>query len=306
MEGFINLNKPAGPTSHDMVDRVRRLLGQRRVGHGGTLDPLAQGVLPIGVGRATRLLSFLQETEKVYRAQIRLGIRTTTYDAGGAVTAEQPVPPLEPSYLEQLLSSFEGTIEQIPPPFSAIRRGGQRLYRRARAGEEVIAPPRQVYIRQLRLLSWESPYLRLEVTCGSGTYVRSLAHDLGERLGCGAHLSGLVRLRVGPLRLEEALTPEALAEAVAQGRTEVYLLPMDLPLRHWPALELDEQQARDLLDGKALSLPGTGGAGQPRARAYGPDGRLLALLRFEPERRCWRPFRVFPPVGHQERSPEWK
>ncbi len=296
MQGFINLNKPTGPTSHDMVKQVRQILGQRRVGHGGTLDPLAQGVLPIAVGQATRLLSYLQEGEKVYRAQVRLGTSTTTYDAEGAVTAEKPVPVLTRPSLEEALAPFRGRIEQIPPPFSAIRRAGRHLYERARAGEKVSPPPRTVHIRELVLLDWVSPLLTLEVTCGKGTYIRSLAHDLGQGLGCGAYLSGLVRQRVGPFCLEQALAPEELAAAAAQGNTASFLLPMDLPLRHWPAVEVDEGQAQDLLRGRPIAPVQEVRPGHPhRARAHTTAGHLLALLRFEPQSLMWHPFRVFPP-----------
>jgi tRNA pseudouridine55 synthase len=294
MEGFVNLNKPAGPTSHDMVNRVRRLLHVRRVGHGGTLDPIASGVLPIGVGPATRLLSFLQEGEKVYRATVRLGISTTTYDAAGEVTAERPLPPLEWAGLEQALAPFLGAIEQTPPPFSAVRRGGQRLYQRARAGEVVSPPPRQVHIFRLTLMAWESPHLTVEVVCSSGTYIRSLAHDLGQRLGCGAHLSGLVRRQVGPFRIAEAVTTEQLAEAVERGEVASLLLPLDLPVRHWPAVQVDEQQARGLVNGRPLALEVGSTTGW--ARAYDPAGRLLALLQLMPESGCWQPRRVFPPA----------
>ena len=293
MDGFLNLRKPAGPTSHDLVAHVRRLLHVRRVGHGGTLDPLAEGVLPIGIGQATRLLSFLQEGDKVYRAEVVLGVSTTTYDAEGEVTATRPVPPLARADLEQALASFLGEIQQVPPPFSAIRREGQHSYQRARAGELVSPPPRQVHIFRLELLTWALPTLALEVVCGSGTYVRSLAHDLGEQLGCGAHLRGLLRLRVGPFPLEEAVTPEALAEAAQEGRAEALLLPLELPVRHWPAVQVNEQQARDVRNGLALTLEVEAAGGW--VRAHDRTGRLLALLRFVPDKGCWRPTRVFPP-----------
>ncbi len=292
MEGFFNLNKPAGPTSHDMVKQVRRLLHIHRVGHGGTLDPLAEGVLPIALGRATRLLPFLQEGEKLYRATILLGISTTTYDAEGEVMSIQPLPPLERRELEEALSSFRGEIEQVPPPFSAVRQSGRRLYERARAGEEVYALPRRVHIFRLELLSWEPPHLTLEIACGSGTYIRSLARDLGERLGCGAHLHRLVRLQVGPFRLEEALGPEELAALAAQGRVQEALLPMDTPVRHWPAVVVEENLLPALLSGRPLALE-VEGKGAERVRAHSPAGRILALLRRE-ESGLWRPFRVFP------------
>jgi tRNA pseudouridine55 synthase len=292
VDGFLNLHKPAGPTSHDMVARVRHLLHVRRVGHGGTLDPMAEGVLPIGIGQATRLLSFLQEGEKAYRAEVVLGTSTTTYDAAGEVTATRTVPLLSPADLERVVALFQGEIEQVPPPFSAIRRGGLHSYQRARAGELVSLPSRWVRIVRLELLSWESPVLTIEVVCGSGTYIRSLAHDLGERLGCGAHLRSLVRLWVGPFRLAEGVTLESLAVAVQEGRAESLLLPLDLPVRHWPAVQVDEEGARALCQGRAIPVSGEDVAAC--ARVYGPDGEFLALVRGDEEGRVLRPFRVFP------------
>lgn len=291
MDGFINLHKPAGPTSHDMVDQVRRLLYVRRVGHGGTLDPLAEGVLPIGVGQATRLLSFWQESGKAYRAEVVLGISTTTYDAEGEVTARHPVPALTRADLDTALAPFRGEIEQIPPPFSAIRRGGQRFYQRARAGELVSPPARQVRIVRLELLDWSPPVLTIEVECGSGTYVRSLAHDLGERLGCGGHLQALVRTRVGSFSLEEAVSLQTLSQAAEEGQVAALLQPLDLPVRHWPALQVDAAGALALVRGQ--SLPIGEGAISARIRVYGPDGRFLALARGDEEKRLLQPWRVF-------------
>lgn len=301
MDGFIDLYKPAGPTSHDMVQLVRRLLGARQVGHGGTLDPLAEGVLPIGVGRATRLLPFFQEGDKSYRAEAVLGLSTTTYDATGAVTATRPVPALQRRDLERALLSFQGESEQVPPPFSAVRQGGQHAYERARRGDLRSPPPRRVRIYALRLLDWDPPVLTWEIVCGSGTYVRSLAHDLGERLGCGGHLRRLVRLRVGRLGLEEAISPEELAAAVAAGQAAQVLRPLDLPVLDWPAVELDERQVQDALAGRAIPLDIA--AVQGRVRAYAPSGQLLALLRRRPEDGRWHPYRVFPPPPPEESAP---
>jgi tRNA pseudouridine55 synthase len=255
------------------------------------LDPLAEGVLPLGVGRATRLLSFLQEGDKAYRAKVSLGRSTTTYDAEGEVTAEHAVPALAQEELEQALEPFRGEIEQVPPPFSAIRRGGRRFYERARAGELVSPPARQVHIARLVLLDWTPPLLELEIVCGSGTYVRSLAHDLGAQLGCGAFLAALVRTRVGSFLLEEAVTPENLTVAVQEGRFAALLQPLDLPVQHLPAHHVDADEALALVQGRAI--PFDQDVIPSRARVYGPDGRFLALARGDEEKRLLRPWRVF-------------
>jgi tRNA pseudouridine55 synthase len=286
MDGILNLDKPKGMTSHDVVDRVRAVARQRRVGHAGTLDPMATGVLLVCLGRATRLAEYLMASPKTYRARIRLGIATDTYDAEGQVTEERPVE-VTRSDVEATLDQFRGRILQIPPMYSAIKRKGQPLYRLARQGITVEREPRPVEIYELRLTGWEPPDLMLEVTCSPGTYIRSLAHDLGQALGCGAHLTGLVRLASGDFRLEDAvpleeLTPERLPEV---------LLPLDAALRRYPALHLDEQTARAVRSGRAITGPPP--EEEPLARAYGPDGSFLAVLEYQPDRGVWHPRKVF-------------
>jgi len=286
MDGILNLDKPKGITSHDVVERVRAVAGQRRVGHAGTLDPMATGVLLVCLGRATRLAEYLMASPKTYRARIRLGITTDTYDAEGQVTEERPVEATR-SDVEAALGRFRGRILQVPPMFSAIKRKGQPLYRLARQGITVEREPRPVEIYELRLTAWEPPDLTLEVTCSPGTYIRSLAHDLGQALGCGAHLAGLVRLASGDFRLEDAvpleeLTPERLPEV---------MLPPDAALRRYPAFHLDQEAARAVRSGRAIAGPPP--KGEPLARAYGPDGSFLAVLEYRPDRLVWHPRKVF-------------
>ncbi|HID89148.1 MAG TPA: tRNA pseudouridine(55) synthase TruB [Anaerolineae bacterium] len=286
MDGILNLNKPPGMTSHDVVDRVRAVARQRRVGHAGTLDPLATGVLLVCLGRATRLAEYLMASPKTYRAHIRLGVTTDTYDAEGRIVEERPVRVTRPE-VEAALERFRGRILQIPPMFSAVKRKGQPLYQLARQGITVERKPRPVEIHELRLTAWEPPDLTLEVTCSPGTYIRSLAHDLGRTLGCGAHLAGLVRLASGDFRLEDAvpleeLTPERLPEV---------LLPPDVALRRYPAFHLDERAARAVRSGRAIAGPPP--KGKPLARAYGPDGSFLAVLEYRPNRQVWHPRKVF-------------
>jgi tRNA pseudouridine55 synthase len=212
MDGILNVDKPAGITSMDAVTRVKQALGVRKAGHAGTLDPDATGVLLVCLGKATKLFDELQRHDKEYRGTITLGVETDTYDAAGRVLARQPVPDLGRAALESALDRFRGEIRQVPPMYSALKRGGRPLYERARAGETVELEPRTVTVRELELLEWAPPDLHVRVVCTRGTYVRSIAHDLGEVLGCGGHLKTLRRTRSGPHRDTDAL-PLAELEA---------------------------------------------------------------------------------------------
>ena len=298
LEGILNLNKQPGPTSHDVVDHVRKLTGIRRVGHAGTLDPLAAGVLLVCIGRATRVAEYLMAGHKVYRARVRLGISTDTYDAEGTVTSEAPVE-VNRVQVEAALSSFRGVIAQVPPVYSAIKHRGTSLHRLARRGvavEQIPLKARQVEILRLELTAWEPPECTLEVTCSSGTYVRALAHDLGQALGCGAHLSGLIRLASGRFHVEDAITLEEFAEIAAQGRWETTLHPIDAALARFRALYVDADAARRLCSGQPISFPPGDPVGDLLARAYGPDRGFLALVAYDPEADVWRPRKVFCPL----------
>ena len=284
--GFLNLDKPAGLTSHDVVARIRRGLAIKKVGHTGTLDPLATGVLVICLGGATRLSEYVMHGTKVYRARIHLGISTTTYDAEGEVMAERDASAITLDAIESALESFQGEIEQVPPMYSAIKQGGRKLYDLARAGEVVERQARSVTIDSLRVLSWTSPELIVEVTCSAGTYIRSLAQDLGEALGTGGHLAGLVRLRSGNFTLEEALDLEAL---LVDDDWQRCLIPPRVALAPMPELKVDSAAAEDLRHGR--SVEDAAAVEDQLAQAYGPDGRFLALVRGDG--RCWRPHKVF-------------
>ncbi len=219
IHGFINLNKPVDWTSHDCVARTRRLLNTKKIGHGGTLDPLATGVLPLAVGRATRLLQYLPE-KKAYQAVIRFGLTTTTDDLEGDVAEERGAAELERATVAAALSQFVGEIEQIPPMYSAIQVEGRRLYDLARAGKTVDVPRRKVTIERLTAQSWKAgvqPELTVAVTCGAGTYIRSLARDLGEVVGTGATLAGLTRTQSSGFDIAESISLGALEQAIAQG-----------------------------------------------------------------------------------------
>lgn len=287
MDGILNINKPRGMTSHDVVDRVRAVARQREVGHAGTLDPLATGVLLLCLGQATRLTEYLMDSPKEYRARIRLGIATDTDDAEGRVISEKPVD-LDRATVEAALDRFRGRILQVPPMHSALKREGQPLYKLARRGVEVRREPRPVEIYRLDLMAWEPPELTLEVLCSPGTYIRALARDLGEALGCGAHLIGLVRLASGDFRLEDAVE----LDAVTPERLPDLLLPPDAALRRYPGLHLSQTEARAVLHGRDIPGPPPAGDHPPLARAYGPDGQLLAVLEYRPERGVWHPKKV--------------
>ncbi len=291
-DGILNLDKPRGPTSHDVVARVRALTGVRRVGHAGTLDPMATGVLLVCLGQATRVAEYLMAGRKVYRARVCLGVTTDTYDATGRVIAESPVT-VDREQVEQALEGFRGPILQTPPLYSALKREGVALHRLARRGIEAEREPRPVEVFRLELSEWQPPACTLEVTCSPGTYVRALAHDLGQALGCGAHLTALTRLASGAFRLEDAVTLDEFAQAAAQGRWRDLLHPPDTALAHLPALHLDAEAARRVCSGQTIPLSLDRIEQQGLARAYGPDGVFLALVACDSDAGVWRPHKVF-------------
>ncbi|MEL7330822.1 MAG: tRNA pseudouridine(55) synthase TruB [Cyanobacteria bacterium J06560_2] len=252
--GFINLKKPKGWTSHDCVARTRRLLNTKKVGHSGTLDPLATGVLPVAVGKATRLLQYLPEG-KAYRATIRFGVKTTTDDLEGEVVHQVSAAHLERSHIEALFPNFVGTLTQTPPMYSAVQVNGKRLYDLARQGKAVEVPSRQVVIKQLHSQSWQSgeqPELVVDIVCGPGTYIRSLARDLGEAVNTGATLAGLVRTYSNGFEIKDSLTLEALAAAIKQ-KTFVPVAAGGL-MEHLNAIDFPAELARRWCLGQKLSL----------------------------------------------------
>lgn len=256
MDGVINVHKPAGMTSSDVVVWLRKRLNTRKVGHTGTLDPEVNGVLPICVGRATRLAEYLTEQGKSYRGEITFGIVTDTQDAEGKILRSEK-PNVKPADFLDVLPQFLGPIQQIPPMYSAVRHQGKHLYDLARQGIEVERVSRMIKIYRLEVLSWqegEYPKAVLEVDCSKGTYIRTLCHDLGEALGCGAHMSKLVRLRSGPFRLEESWTLEKITEAIEQG-SDHFLIPVNRVL-DLPAIELTPERAEAFRHGLPTSLRG--------------------------------------------------
>lgn len=272
ISGLIIIDKPVGPSSHDVVQHVRRLSGVRRVGHAGTLDPLASGVLLVCVGQATRLIEYLVGHDKTYETTIRLGQSTTTYDSEGEITRERPVAVSE-SQLQAALSAFRGPIRQTVPPFSAVKRGGRPLYKAARRGEAVELPVRDVVIHVLDIITFDPPFVTLQVICSSGTYIRSLAHDLGEALECGGHVVALRRTGVGDFSLEEAVALDALtADNLA-----AHLRSPESAVRQLPRLDVDAEEARRLMLGQRLPADPARWVG-PIARVYGPGDRFLGVI----------------------------
>jgi len=252
--GFLNLNKPAGLTSHDCVAKIRRQLKIKRVGHGGTLDPAATGVLPIAVGSATRLLSYLPQ-QKAYRATVRFGVKTTTDDLEGEIIAKIATPQLTLQEILPLLAQFKGKVQQIPPQYSAIQRGGKRLYELARKGEKVEVPSRIVAINGIEVLGFqggEYPELELNINCGPGTYIRAIARDLGDILGVGGTLASLTRTLSCGLAIENSLSFEEIASQLKTGEFEP--IPPAIALKHLSKIILSAEQSRRWCMGQRLSL----------------------------------------------------
>jgi tRNA pseudouridine55 synthase len=302
LSAILNVNKPRGWTSFDVVKFVRGRCGERRVGHAGTLDPTATGVLPVLIGRATRLTEYLVDATKTYEATIELGVITDTYDAEGDVVSHADASGVTEAGIRGAMSAFSGEIMQAPPVYSALKQDGVPLYKRARRGEEVRTAPRPVRVEKLDIMRYNPPILELRVVCGKGFYVRSLAHDLGAALGVGGSLSALVRSRVGSFRLEEAVDIETLRAEFEDGSWGDRLIAPDEILLGWRAAILGEQSAGRLLNGLETVLQPAGGvptASGELCRAYSDAGDFLAVLRCEGPN-TWRPEKVFaqPVAGH--------
>lgn len=308
MDGIFCVNKAADMTSHDVVARMRRLVRQKRVGHAGTLDPAATGVLPVCLGQATRVAEYLSESGKAYRATVRFGIVTDTYDAEGSVTREASVT-LTVDDIATALPDFLGEQMQVPPLYSAIKREGQPLYKLARAGETVTLEPRPITIYALRIVSWQPPDLVLDVECGKGTYIRSLAYDLGERLGPGAYLAALIRTRSGPFTLAQCLTLDELEHALAGNGWRDHLYAPDEALLERRAALLgpqnearlrNGQQLRFTRDGDSTAKPDHAADNGELLRAYSADGRFLGILRWDATNVAWQPHKVLPALAIED------
>jgi len=306
MDGILNINKPGGKTSFSIVALVKRLSGERRVGHAGTLDPAATGVLPVCLGRGTRVIEFLVDATKAYRAEIELGVATDTYDASGEITQTGDPSGISRGQLESALTSFCGLIHQTPPMYSAVKYQGKPLYELARAGIRVERKSRPTKIYHLELTDWRPPVVTIEVVCGKGTYIRSLAHDLGQTLGCGANLKSLIRLRCGLFDIKDAVSLPQLEDAFHYGYWQHFVYPLDFVLSHWAAMVVSDATGQTIRNGCSLvfknSTKGTGyleqhplvsTASENRCRVYTPDGCFLGVLRFNPEKEQWQPEKIF-------------
>ena len=257
VHGIVVLDKPAGMSSNAALQQVKRLFNANKAGHTGSLDPAATGVLPVCLGEATKVSGYLLDSDKAYRVVVKLGVRTDSGDAEGEVIEERPVPALDEALIESALASFRGDIEQVPPMYSALKRDGQPLYKLARQGIEVEREPRAVTIHELTLQAFDADTLTLVVRCSKGTYIRTLAEDIGERLGCGAHVLELRRTQAGPFDLGQAQTPEAL-EALKQesfAALDNILLPIEQALADWPRISLSSDLAYHIKRGQAVLVP---------------------------------------------------
>ncbi len=286
MHGLLLIDKPAGLSSHDVVRQIRRTFKTRKVGHAGTLDPLATGVLPVAIGEGTKLLQFLLAEDKSYRATMRLGVTTDTLDSEGEILGEKEVPQDIPQRLVPAMEKFVGMIDQVPPMYSALKRDGVPLYKLARAGKVVDRPARRIRIDRCELISMQLPELTLEVDCSKGTYVRSLCADLGEALGCGAHLTALCRLRTGQYSLERCL-PLAQVDDILQVENHPAFLSIDGALFYYPALELAEPAVTRLSHGvppQQSELTDELTVEPGEIVRLVSSGSLLAMARYAPDR----------------------
>ncbi len=293
VNGILNVNKPKGRTSFSLVAWLRKLSGERRVGHAGTLDPIATGVLPVCFGKSTKVVPFLMSLPKTYCAELRLGVTTDTYDDDGRVLSTAESGNVTRKQLESALAYFQGAIQQAAPAFSAVRYQGRYSYELARAGIQMEPRVRQVIVHAIRLSAWNPPFATIEVTCSKGTYVRSLVHELGQRLGCGASMSGLIRSSYGPFDVDQALSVEQITVATREKALAELLVGDEVVFGALPAVTLEDQPSIEVLKAglpsEALEVP----AASCYCRVLSPDGELRAILRYESSERRWMSVRTF-------------
>ncbi|MBD0380310.1 tRNA pseudouridine(55) synthase TruB [Paenibacillus sedimenti] len=301
LEGVLPVWKPAGFTSHDVVAKVRRILGIKRIGHTGTLDPQVTGVLPLCIGRATRMVEYIQELPKQYEAVLRIGLSTDTEDMTGAILEEVEQVSLTENQIRVTLASFLGEIEQVPPMFSAVKVDGKRLYELAREGKEVERKSRKVTIHDLEILGMnlqeQHPEIHIRVSCSKGTYIRTLCVDIGKALGYPAVMKSLIRTSTGSLRKEQCLTFEQIEQLKADGSLQAHLIPMDKAIAHIPSIRLTAEEAVHALQGKKITMSPERAAGADASpsifRAYSPDERFLGIFEWKSVSQSLIPAKVF-------------
>jgi tRNA pseudouridine55 synthase len=306
VSGVLIVDKPVGLTSHDVVQIIRRGTGIRRAGHTGTLDPRASGVLVVLIGPAVRLSEFVSAADKRYQATLRFGTSTDTYDAEGEILRSVPIDEISEEAFEEVIKKYEGEIEQVPPPYSAVKVRGRKAYEHARNNEEVELKPRKINVYNLEILEWSPPETVLDVYCSSGTYVRSLANDLGEDLGTGAFLIGLRRTKSGRFTLRDAVPLRQLQDAFLAGEWYRYLIPAAEALGDWPGIELNGEQVEKIRHGHRIPAdkdveelidpknhPHPDEEGPPLIRAITEQGDLVAIMEYVEEGQEWKPKKVF-------------
>ena len=305
MDGLILAYKPQNITSHDVVAKIRNILNTKKVGHYGTLDPLATGLILIAVGKATKLFPYFSKTDKVYKGGIRLGFSTDTYDSTGKpISSESKKYPTKDN-LANAMKKFEGRIQQVPPPYSAKKYKGKPLYKLAREGKEFELRPSQLFIHYFRLINYNPPFIECEIKCSSGTYVRSLAHDLGQIIGCGAHLYELLRTQVGNFQLKESFSIEKINQLAQEGKIKKFLIPLEFLLPEFPKIILQERGSALAKNGNIIFAENILKItqGEPSSssnlsekeeifRMFNGDGKLLALAKKVPEKNGFHPFLV--------------
>jgi tRNA pseudouridine55 synthase len=276
-----------------VVATVRRLTGEKRVGHAGTLDPLATGVLPVCLGQATRITEYIHEHPKEYIAEIELGTVTDTLDLEGTVTSRKDTSFVTLQLIEESLLSFHGIIEQVPPAYSAVKIKGRRSYDLSRDGVKVSHQPRKVTIDLIEIIGFDSPLLKIKVRCSKGTYIRSLANDLGEILGCGACLKALVRTAYGPFTIDRSVSIDDIREALAGDNLDRLLYPLDYPLKEWADLVATDNQCLEIIQGHDILFDNLEAPAGHCLRVYRPGGKFLAVMKFVSETLLWHPEKVF-------------
>ena len=296
LNGIIIIHKEAGFTSHDVVAKMRGICGQKKIGHTGTLDPAATGVLPVCLGSATKLCDMLTEKDKEYVAELLLGVTTDTQDMTGQELSRSPVEVTE-EQVKQTIVSFIGEYRQVPPMYSALKVNGKKLYELARAGKEVERQARPVFISEIEILDCKLPVVRIRVVCSKGTYIRTLCADIGEKLGCGGAMKNLQRTRAGSFRLENAVTLSQLESLRDGGRLEEVLFPVDSVFSDYPSLHVEEAFQKLLDNGNAFFADQTGEkkvypAGSP-VRVYREDDSFAGIYAYDKERKWYRPVKMF-------------